>query len=186
MWGTIAAAAVSAASNIFGGIQKSRTARSAANKIDAEIARRDADNKNYYNKNYYSDATQLADNRRMLTMASERLRRASSANAGMSAVTGATNAQSAAAKEAANQAYADAVSGVAANAQAYKQNVENNYRADDAAISNARIDRINTNSAAKQAAIDNAVSGVNAVAQSIASLDSSSDMKAKNEVKQNH
>lgn len=164
MIGTISA--ITAAAGIASSIVKSRQARKAQQEQQAQINRLGAQNDAYYNRYFHADATQLADNRALLTEASERLRRQNQAAAGTAAVMGGTNAQAAATKEANNQAYADAVRGVAANAQSYKTHVQDQYRTQEQNLANANNQLIANRAASNAAAIDTAMENVNTMASS--------------------
>lgn len=161
---TAVIAGASALASIVGGAIKSARAKRAAQENQKQLDQMKRDNENYFNRYYNMDATQMADNRAVLTEAATRLRRNSQAAAGTNAVVGGTNATAAAAKEANNQAYADAVRGVAANAQQYKNNLankhldtKNNLAQQQMAVNTQRND-------ANAMAIDTAVSGLNSAA----------------------
>jgi len=158
-------AGVTAAASIAGGIAKSRMARKEAREEAAQVQRQRAENAAYFNRFYNADATQLADNRRLLTEASGRLRRENQAASGRNAVMGGTNASAAATKEANSKAYADAVSQISANAQAQKQHVQDTYMKQNSALDSQELAARRLRSEANQAAVDTAVQGVNSVAQ---------------------
>ena len=164
MIGTISA--ITAAAGIAASIAKSRQARKAQQAQEEQLNKMSAQNDAYYNRYFHADATQLADNRALLTEASERLRRNNQAAAGRSAVMGGTNAEAAAAKEANNEAYANAVRGVAANAQTYKQHVQDQYRTQSQNLANAQMQQIANRTAANAEAIDTAMNNVSTAASS--------------------
>lgn len=159
MVGTVLAA-VSAATSIAGSIAKSRAARKAAEANQAEINKERAENEALYNRRYYEDGTQRADVRRVLTEAGERLRRNNMAAAGTNAVMGGTNATAAAAKEANNEAYANAVSQAAAAADARKDAIEDRYVTNKTALRKQQVQLDAARSEAHQNAITEGVQGV--------------------------
>ena len=169
MWASIAAAAISAATSIAGGIIKSRRAKAAAEANQRELDSMKSENEGFYNRNYYADATQLADNRAILTEAADRLRRNSQAAAGRAAVTGATNASVAAAKEANNASYAEMIRNVAANAQQRKNAVQDNYLTNRMNLGKAQMGVTEARNNANAAAIDGAVQGVGTMAKGVIS-----------------
>lgn len=159
-------AGVSAAASIAGGIAKSRTAEKDAQARQAMIDKERADNAALYNRRMYEDGTQRADVRRVLTEASDRLRRENMAASGRAAVMGGTNAQVAAAKEANGQAYAQAVSAAAAGAEARKDAAEERYVTANSGLNKQQIALDSERSQAKQAAISDAVKTVGGLASS--------------------
>lgn len=164
MVGTMSA--ITAVAGIAASIIKSRQAEKAQQEQETQLNRMAAQNKAYYDRYHNADATQMADNRALLTEASERLRRNNQAAAGRAAVMGGTNAQTAAMKEANNEAYASAVRGVAANAQNYKTHVQDQYRTQEQNIANAKMQNSANRAAANAAAIDTAMNNVNTAATS--------------------
>lgn len=165
--------AVAAAGSIIGGAVKSHQARVQARREQSELDRLDAENRSYYSRRYYEDATQRADNQAVITRAREALQRNSMAAAGQAAAMGASNATVAAQKEANNNALADATAQVAANAQQYKTHVEDSFRQQDAAIRKGNMDLARYRGEANQAAVDGAVNGLNTLATSYISGDTS-------------
>lgn len=157
---------IAAGSSIIGGAVKSHKAYKAEQQRQAEIDRQRSENANWYNKRYYEDATQRADNQRLITQARAALQRNNMAASGQSAVMGATNATSAAMKEANNNALANTVSGVAANAARSKNAVEQAYMGRDAQLGNMQTQANMASLEANNAAIDGAVGGMNALASS--------------------
>ena len=164
---TAITAAVAAAASIAGGIAKTASARRAQRKQQAAIDKMRAENDAWYNRRYNEDATQRADNQRLLTQAREALMRSSRAAAGTSAVNGTSNAAVAAQKEVNNESYAGIVSSVAANAAAQKDSIEKSYREKQASVEQQQLNADMQREANKQAAIDAGVNGVNSVANAI-------------------
>lgn len=157
---------IAAGTSIIGGAVKSHKAYKAEQQQLEEIDRQRSENANWYNKRYYEDATQRADNQRLITQARAALQRNNMAASGQSAVMGATNATSAAMKEANNNALANTVSGVAANAARSKNAVEQAYMGRDAQLGNMQTQANMASLEANNAAIDGAVGGMNALASS--------------------
>ena len=157
---------IAAGTSIIGGAVKSHKAYKAEQQQQEEIDRQRSENANWYNKRYYEDATQRADNQRLITQARAALQRNNMAASGQSAVMGATNATSAAMKEANNNALANTVSGVAANASRSKDAVEQAYMGRDAQLGNMQTQANMASVEANNAAIDGAVGGMNALASS--------------------
>ena len=157
---------IAAGTSIIGGAVKSHKAYKAEQQQREEIDRQRSENANWYNKRYYEDATQRADNQRLITQARAALQRNNMAASGQSAVMGATNATSAAMKEANNNALANTVSGVAANAARSKDAVEQAYMGRDAQLGNMQTQANMASLEANNAAIDGAVGGMNALASS--------------------
>lgn len=116
-------AAVGAAGSIFGGIAASKAMKKMKNMINQQKQ----ENQNWYDRRYHEDATQRADAQALLTKTEESIRRRNRAAAGTQAVMGGTDESVAAAKEANNKAYSDAVSSINAQATQDKENIENKY-----------------------------------------------------------
>jgi hypothetical protein len=150
---------VSAASSIFGGIKASREAKKQKRAIEAKRAQNEA----WYNRRYNEDGTQRADAVRLLTMTQDNIRQRNRAAAGRAAVTGGTEESIAADKEAGNEALANATSTIAAQADARKDTIEQQYQQNDEAY----VDKLNNISTQKANNIANAVQGVASTAGQI-------------------
>lgn len=155
---------VAALGSIVGGVAKSHAAREANRREQAQIDALDSENRAYYNRRYYEDATQRADNQAAITQAREALLRNNQRAEGQAAVMGATDASAAAMKEANNATIAQATSSIAANAAADKRHVEDSFRQQNANIRNKNADLARRRGMENQAAIDGAVSGMNTLA----------------------
>ena len=81
-------------------------------------------NQDWYDRRYNEDATQRADAQRILTMTEESIKNRNRQAAGAQAVMGGTEESVAATKAANNQALADATSQIAVNAEARKDQIE--------------------------------------------------------------
>jgi len=155
-------AAISAAGSILGGIAGARSAR----KTRRALERRKKENQDWYNKNYNEDATQRADAQRLLTLTEENIKNRNKAAAGVQAVIGGTDESVAAAKQANNNALADTISQINANAVYRKDRVESQYlnRKDDLE------DQLIGLNQQKQSNISGATQGVGSAASAIAEL----------------
>lgn len=165
--------AVAAAGSIVGGAVKSHQARVANRKQQGELDALDSENKAYYNRRYYEDATQRADNQRIITQARQAILRDNQAASGTQSVMGSSNATSAATKEANNATLANAVSSVAANSQQYKTHVEDSYRNQNAAIRNKQAQLEYQRGLENQGAVDGAVGAMNSLASAYIAGDKS-------------
>lgn len=130
MWGAIIGGALQLASSLYGGYKASEKNQQAMDRV------KDLKNENraWYDSRYYEDATQRADAQRVLTRMSEELRKRNKAAEGRAAVTGGTEESVAAQKAAGNEAMANAVSQIAAQGEARKDAIEQQYRATDAGL----------------------------------------------------
>lgn len=131
MIGSIIGAGMAAASSIYGGIQASKAAKKAKKETEAQRRR----NQNWFDRSYNEDETQRADAQRLLTMTEDSIRNRNKAAAGTQAVMGGTDESLAATKSANNQAEAQTASAINAQADARKDNVEQQYRKADEAYS---------------------------------------------------
>lgn len=135
MWGAIAGAGLSAVGSIVGAIASAREMR----KARAQIAQQKQKNQTWYDKNYNMDYTQRADVQNVLNrtrqLANERRKRV----ADSAVVTGATDEAVAMENEAQNNMIADTMSNINAQADNYKNQVENQYRATDADLTQQEI-----------------------------------------------
>lgn len=123
MIGAAIGAGLKIGGSIFGGIKMSK----AINKMKAQINNQLKDNQNWYDRRYNEDATQRADAQALLTRTEESIRNRNAAAAGAQAVMGGTEESVAAAKEANNKALSDAVTNIAVNADARKDQIEQQY-----------------------------------------------------------
>lgn len=118
-------AGIGAAGSIFGGIKASQAMKQVAQTIDKQ----QRENEDWYNRRYNEDATQRADAQRVLSRTEEILRQRNKAAAGRAAVMGTTD-EGVAAEQAANaQVLADATSQLAANSEAKRDAIEQQYQA---------------------------------------------------------
>ena len=121
-------AGISAASSIgnaiFGGLSANRQ----KNRQLRAIRKQQDENRNWYNRRYNEDATQRADVQRMLSKTNEAIAARNRAAAGKKAVVGGTDASLASTQQANAAAVGDALSQVSAQAEARKDNIEQQYR----------------------------------------------------------
>ena len=150
---------------IFGGLS--------ANKQEREqlkaIRKQQRENRDWYNRRYNEDSTQRADVQRMLSRTNEAIKARNRAAAGKQKVIGGTDASLASTQQANAAAMGDAISEVAAKAEARKDNIEAQYRERKADL-DAQEDAVKSEAAAaRRAATAQAATGaVNAGASLIA------------------
>ena len=125
MLGAIIGAAISAASSWYGGYKSSE----AAKKANSEIKNMQAENQAWYDKRYNEDPLQRSSAQRVLTKTAEMMRDRNKAAAGRQAVMGGTEEAVAAEKARNNEALAEAASRIAAQGDATKDAIEQQYRA---------------------------------------------------------
>ncbi|MCD8281879.1 MAG: hypothetical protein LUC22_01350 [Prevotella sp.] len=117
-------AAASIGSSIAGGIASSKASKKANKYINKELS----ENESWYNRRMNEDATQRADAQRILTQTEDYIKNRNRAMAGQQAVQGGTEESTAATKAQNAAALADATSQIAANAEAQKDKIEENYQ----------------------------------------------------------
>lgn len=166
----VAAAAISAAVSIGNSIFSSVSANKQKKKQLRAIAAAQRRNRNWYNRRYNEDATQRADAQRMLTRANEAIKKRTKAAYGRKAVTGGTDAALAATQQTNAEAMGNAVSSIVDNAEARKDNIEQQYRERNEQLESQKA---NVQAAASQAKRENtaaaATGAVNAMASVIGS-----------------
>lgn len=162
MIGSIIGGALKVGGSIFGGIKASKAAKKAKRNIEEQRRK----NQDWYDRRYNEDATQRADAQRILTMTEESIKNRNRQAAGAAAVMGGTDESVAAAKEANNQALADATAQIAAQADARKDNIEATYMQND----NALVEQLNNIEMGKAKAVSQAVQGVTDAGSSIAGM----------------
>ncbi len=150
---------------IFGGISANKQKREQLR----ALRKQQQENRNWYNRRYNEDATQRADVQRMLSRTNEAIKARNRAAAGKQKVIGGTDASLASTQQANAAAVGDALSEVAAKAEARKDNIEAQYRERKADL-DAQEDAVKSEAAAaRRAATAQAATGaVNAGASLIA------------------
>lgn len=157
--GSIAGGALGAVGSIFGGISASKAMKKVKNNLQAQKKA----NQDWYDRRYNEDATQRADAQAILTRTEESIKNRNKQAAGAQAVMGGTEESVAAAKAANNEALAQATTNIAVNAEARKDQIEQQYQQKDAQIDDA-LNNLEIN---KAQAISSAVQGV---AQSVGGM----------------
>lgn len=144
---------MSAVGGIFGGISASKAMKKVRNNLQERMQANEA----WYNRRYNEDATQRADAQRILTRTEDAIRNRNRQAAATQAVVGGTEESVAAAKAAGNQVLADATAQIAANAEARKDQIEQNFQQRDAqlndALNNVELNKAKAIGEAGQAAI---------------------------------
>lgn len=155
MWGAIAGAALSAATQIGGAI----AAKKQAKKAEAQLEQQKKQNEDWYNRRYNEDYTQTAEAQRALTLAREEAQRQLAAARGRQAVMGGTEESVAATQEAVNKGVADTMSSIAARGTARKDAIENTYLGKRDSIAQQYMNLYNQRANAVSQAAGNAAQG---------------------------
>lgn len=140
MIGSIISGAAGAAMKIGGAIAGNRAAKRAAQRAKGIVEQQQRENDDWFDRRYNEDATQRADAQRLLTMTQESIRNRNRQAAATAAVMGGTNEAVAAEKAANNQALADTMSQINAEAANRKDQIEGQYRAQNANLNQQLID----------------------------------------------
>lgn len=130
--GNAIGAGIGLLSSLIGGNQAAKAAARAKRNNERMMR----ENQNWYDRRWNEDPTQTATAQRLLTKTMDTLRRRDKAAAGAAAVGGATEESVAAAKEASAKAIGDVASQIAANGEARKDAVEQQYMASKQALMN--------------------------------------------------
>lgn len=120
-----------------------------------------------FNRRYGESATQRSDVQAMLNLTDERIRQRSQQAAGASAVMGGTMAAQAAVQQMNNQALSDTASRIAASADARKDQLENNYQAQKAQITDKKNQMTMEKAQAQAKAITDSANAVAGAAKAI-------------------
>lgn len=135
MVGAIAGAAIQAGSSIYGAIKSSQANKRAQDLIQSQKD----ENRKWYEQRMAEDYTQRADVQNVLRkqrdMLSEQYKRARATNI----VAGGTDESLAMQQQAANEVLGDTMGNIAAQSEAYKEGVENQYRAQEAALTQQQV-----------------------------------------------
>lgn len=152
MVGAIVGAAAQIGSSIYGAIKSSQ-----ANKRAEQLLKNQRDeNQKWYDQKMAEDYTQRTDVQNVLRKQRELLQEQYQRARATNIVAGGTDESLALQKAAANEAMGETMAGIAANAASYKEGVENQYRAQDAALNQQQI----ANEQAKAQSIANAAGQV--------------------------
>lgn len=135
MVGAILGAAAQVGSSIYGAIKSSQ-----ANKRAEQLLQNQRDeNKKWYDQKMAEDYTQRTDVQNVLRKQRELLQEQYQRARATNLVAGGTDESLALQQAAANDAMGDTMADIAANASSYKEGVENQYRAQDAALNQQEI-----------------------------------------------
>lgn len=164
-------------SAIYGTIASAAANRKARNLIGQQ---RD-ENRRWYNTKMNEDYTSRTDAQAVIEKQRELLDERYRQARATAAVSGASDESVAMQKEAANKAMAGTMSDIAADAAAYKDNVERQYRAEDDALNQQQAQLEAQRAAATaQAASQAAAAGVNLVGQGVMASEERKLKKSKN------
>lgn len=130
MVGSIIGAGIGALGSIFGGL----SASSAIKQRRDGVLRLQQENKDWFDRRYNEDALQRADALALLERTKEAVRNRNQRAAGVQAVMGGTDESVAHEREAGNKAIADVTTNIAAEGARRKDQIEAQYRAQDAAL----------------------------------------------------
>ena len=135
MWSAIIGGVAALGSAIYGGIKSAQANNNARRLIEQQ---RD-DNRGWYNLRMSQDYTQRADVqaaiKRQRELLNEQYQRAKATNV----VAGGTDEALALQQQAANKSVSDTMTDIAAQAANYKDNVEQQYRAQDVALNQQQV-----------------------------------------------
>lgn len=132
-------AAIGAGVKVLGSIAGGIAAAKAAKNAKGMISEQKAENKRWYEEESAKDYTQRADAQASLNNMREMLLQHHKNAMASQAVSGGSDEAAALAKQQANDALAQTTSNLAQQAQSYKENIQNQYRAQDAALQNQLI-----------------------------------------------
>ena len=135
MVGTLIGAAAQVGSSIYGAIKSSQ----ANKKAESLLQNQRDENQKWYDRKMAEDYTQRSDVQSVLQkqrdLLSEQYKRARAANI----VGGGTDESLALQQQAANETMGDTMQSIAAQADTYKEGIENQFRAQDAALNQQQI-----------------------------------------------
>ena len=159
MVGAIIGAAAQVGSSIYGAIKSSQ-----ANKRAQEmIQNQRSENQRWYDAKMTEDYTQRSEVQNILRKQRDLLKEQYQRARATNIVAGGTDESLALQQQAANETMGETMANIAANASAYKDSVENQYRAQDAALNQQQIgvEQANAQSIAQAAGqVGSAVSGL--------------------------
>lgn len=170
MWGAI----IGAAASIIGSAISADQARKAAAIKEEELKKREERQAATYARRINQDYTQRADAQRMLKMTRDALKQRAEAAAGRQAVMGTTDSGLAAERELAEKVMADTASQIAAAGEAQKDAIEQQYEAQQDAISQERAGIASNKAIATGQAVGQMVQGVGQAAGAVSGAFSSS------------
>ena len=174
MFGAILGGAVSALGGLFGGLGKNE----AIEKQKKALEVRKQENQAWHDRYYNEDSTQRADAQRILSLTEDAIKRRNRAAAGRAAVMGGTEESVAATKEANAKLQADAAGQIAAQGEARKDRIEQQYLSRKNEL-NDKIDGIDGQKSNGYDMLGNTIGGLSSIG-SLASLSSLFTKKDKN------
>lgn len=178
---SILGGAASLGGAIYGAISSAKNNK----KARALIQKQRDDNRAWYNTRMAEDYTQRSDAQAVLTKQRELLQEQYKQGKASNIVSGGTDEGLALQKEAANNAMAQTMSGIAANAASYKDSVENQYRAQDNALNQQQVQTYGQQAQqASQAGSQLAAKGLNLMGASFDAMEQSKVDKAATEPQQ--
>lgn len=136
MIGAAIGAGLSAVGAIAGGISRSK----AIKREQELLAKKEAEERDWYNRRYNEDATARADAQRAITMTEEAIKKRNRAAQGVAAVMGGSQDAVNAAQQANAQAIADTASAIAAAGEQRKDAIDAQHRAKQDAFDAARME----------------------------------------------
>lgn len=125
---------ISGAVGFAGGIGGSIASGAQMRNIQRRTEKARRANKAWYNRRYNEDSTQRADAQRLLDITEQRLTRNNTGAQARQAVMGGTDAALAAQRQADSDTLANVTSQMAANMDSRKDNIEQQYQANDRAL----------------------------------------------------
>ncbi len=161
MIGSLIGGALKIGGSIFGGISASK----AMKRVKKNLQEQKDANQSWFERRYNEDATQRADAQRILAKTAESIRDRNREAAGTQAVMGGTEESVAATKAANAEAMAEAASQIAVHGSARKDQIEQQYMANDRQLD----DKLNDLEINKGKNIAQAVQGVAQAGAGIAS-----------------
>ena len=162
MVGSIIGAGIGALGSIFGGL----SASSAMKRRRDGVLRLQQENKDWFDRRYNEDALQRADALALLERTKEAVRNRNQRAAGVQAVMGGTDESVAHEREAGNKAIADVTTNIAADGARRKDQIEAQYRAQNAALQG----QLNDIERERANATSEAIKGVASAGANIAGL----------------
>ena len=162
MVGSSIGAGIGALGSIFGGL----SASSAMKQRRDGVLRLQQENKDWFDRRYNEDALQRADALALLERTKEAVRNRNQRAAGVQAVMGGTDESVAHEREAGNKAIADVTTNIAADGARRKDQIEAQYRAQDAALQG----QLNDIERERANATSEAIKGVASAGANIAGL----------------
>ena len=152
------------ASSLFGGYKAGKERK----KMAGQLKGWEAENKAFYNSRALGDYTQRADAQSAVRKMREQLDRQTKRATNTQAITGGTVEQTAAAKDSANKALADATSNIAAVGQQFKDRITDQYLGRKQQLQGMQYQ----NTAGKAASYENLMqSGLNTAAGALGTID---------------